>query len=163
MTPQPLAASHLIPDGSNPPRLIICEHTGRWAVALRRELGHAQACLLETRHVADCWHELARAPASLLVLELTASSTGELTQRIAQLEPDFPLARVAVVAHRSLAEYEWLIREAGAAYFTCSPRRLGLLARLASRHLDRAPVPRQTVAQRIWAGLPWKRGRNYEL
>ena len=159
---QPLAASPLIPEGSGPGRLIVCERLGRWAAGLRRELGGADVRPQETRGMADCWGVLAEAPASLAVVELTTAGAGELLGRMAWLPQDFPLARVAVVADRSLADCGWLMREAGAVYFTCSPRRLGPLARLACRHLAQAPAPQQTVEQRIWASLPWKGRRNDE-
>ena len=150
------AESMLLPSGSDPVRLIVCERSGRWAVGLRRELGDLHLPVQETRSVAECWDVLAGTPASLVVVELTAAVAGDLLGRMARLQRDFPLARVAMVADRSLADYEWLMRESGVVYFTCSPRRLGPLARLASRHLARAPAPPQSVTQRIWASLPWK-------
>ena len=51
------------------------------------------------------------------------------------------MARLAVVADRSLAGYEWLMREAGAVHFVCSPRQVGPLAQLACRHLAQVPPP----------------------
>ena len=59
------------------------------------------------------------------------------------------------MAARRLAPYERLAQEAGAVHFTCSPRRLGPLAALAIRHLAGIPLPQQTLAERIWASLPW--------
>ena len=76
---------------------------------------------------------------------------------MARLPRDFPLARVAVVADRSLAPGEWLMREAGAVHFTTSPRRLGSLAAAVGRHLEQVPRPPQGLAERIWATLPWGR------
>lgn len=146
----------LLPDGVEAARLIVCEQSGRWAAALRRELALTEARPYETRSLARCWDELAMAPASIVVVELRAEIVDELLGRMARLHREFPLACVAVVADRSLCEYEPLMREASAVYFTCSPRRLGPLAGLACQHLAEAPVPRQTVAERIWSGLPWK-------
>lgn len=148
--------SALLPEGSEPARLIVCERSGRWAVGLRRELGAAEPRVHETRSVAECWEVLAASPASFVVVELTSAGAGELLRRMARLGRDFPLARVVVVADRCLASHEWLMREAGAIHFTCSPRQLGPVARMASRHLEQAPAPQRTVTQRIWASLPWK-------
>ncbi len=140
------------------PKLILCERTGRWAVGLRRELGDVGVRVYETRSLAHCWEVLAESPAGFVVVELTRANIDGLLRRMARLQADFPRARVAVVADRALSDHEWLLREAGAVHFTCSPRRLGPLARLAVRHLEQVPVPPQTPTERIWASLPWKEG-----
>jgi hypothetical protein len=140
---------------SVPSRLIVCERTGRWAMALRRELAEAGVRVWETRTLADCFRELAESPASFAVLELGGDFDG-LLRRLARRSREFPLAQLAVVADRSLAGYEWLMREAGAVYFLCSPRHVGPLAQLACRHLAQVPSPQQSLTERIWASLPWR-------
>jgi hypothetical protein len=152
----PTSGPTLLPEGAGAARLSVCERTGRWAVALRRELAGAGVRVSETRSLADCWERLAEAPASFLVVELSAVTVDELLFRTARLQRDFPVARLAAVADRRLADYQWLMREAGAVHFTCSPRGLGPLARLACRHLAQVPAPQQTLSERIWATLPWK-------
>jgi hypothetical protein len=147
--------SVLLPAGAAAARLIVCEASGRWAVVLRRQLVAVALRVYETRSLADCWEMLAEAPASFLVVELSAGGAGALLQRMARLERDFPLARVAVVADRCLAGYEWLLREAGGVHFLCSPRQCGPLADLACCHLSQAPPPPRSLTQQIWAGLPW--------
>ena len=147
----------LLPAGATEARLIVCERSGRWAVVLRRELGAETVRVYETRNLTDCWAVLRGAPASFVIVELSAGRVAALLRLMASLEREFPLARVAVVADRSLAGYEWLMREAGAVHFKCSPRQLGPLARLASGHLAQAPAPQQSLTQQIWAGLPWGR------
>lgn len=138
-------------------RLIICESTGRWAVALRRELAGRRE-VYETRSVAECFEALAKAPASFAIVELSRGNAEALAARVADLERDFPLARLAVVASGELADYQWLMREAGAVCFVTSPRRLAPLAEAACRHLDQAPTPQQTLVERIWDELPWGGG-----
>ena len=140
-----------------PARLIVCERTGRWAAALRRELVDSGVRVWETRTLDDCWSELALSPASFVVLELGADVAG-LLGRMTRRAGRFPAARLAVVADRSRADHQWLIREAGAVAFLCSPRKVGLLARLACRHLAQAPPLQQSLTERIWAGLPWAAG-----
>jgi hypothetical protein len=137
-------------------KLILCERTGRWAVALRRELAEAGVRVWETRTLADCRDELIDNPASFAVLELGANVAG-LLGLLASQPRRFPAARLAVVADRSQADYELLMREAGAVHFLSSPRQVGLLARLACRHLAQAPPLQQALADRIWASLPWGR------
>jgi ActR/RegA family two-component response regulator len=141
-----------------PARLIVCERTGCWAVALRRELADAGVRVWETRTLADCFDELAESPASFAVLELRGDVAGLLCCLARQIR-EFPRARVAVVADGHLADYEWLMREAGAVRFLCSPRRVGRLAQLALRHLAQVPPPPQNLTERIWASLPWGPGR----
>ena len=72
---------------------------------------------------------LAECPAGFVVIELTAGNVDAVLSRMARFERDFPLARVAVVAARSMASYRWLLREAGAVDFVTSPRRLAALGR----------------------------------
>jgi len=150
--------SYLLPEGARPARVIVCERTGRWAVALRRAWPGESVQIWETRSLAECWEVLAEAPGSFIVLELDAAHVDALLQRMVGLSRDFPLARVAVVADRALADWQWLLRESGAVHFTCSPRRLGPVARLARRHLGEMPSPPRTVKQEVWARLPWGRG-----
>ncbi len=146
----------LLPAAAKRPRLIVCERDGHWAVALRRTLAPQWGRILQTRSLPECWTELATRPASFVVVELTNENTDGLLDRLVRLQHQFPLARAVVVADRRLAEYEWLMREAGAVHFECSPRRSDIVARLAARHLAHAPVPAQSATQRLWAGLPWR-------
>jgi hypothetical protein len=146
MTSQPLDNSAA--------KLIVCERTGRWAVALRRELADVGVRVWETRSLADCRDELVENPASFAVIELGRNTAG-LLRLLASQSRRFPAARLAVVADRSQADFEWLMREAGAVHFLCSPRQIGLLARLACRHLAQAPAPQQSLTERIWSSLPW--------
>ena len=135
-------------------KLIVCERTGRWAVALRRELAEPGVRVWETRTLADCRDELIANPASFAAIELGANVAG-LLRLLAMQQRQLPAARLAVVANRSQAGYEWLMREAGAVHFLCSPREVAVLARLACRHLAEVPPPQQSLAERIWASLPW--------
>ncbi|NUQ63702.1 MAG: hypothetical protein HUU20_14590 [Pirellulales bacterium] len=136
-------------------RLIVCERTGGWAVALRRETPLKPLRVYETRSLVDCWQMLARFPSSFVVAELERGNVDSLLDRLCGLERQYPRARVAVVAEPSLADYEWLLREAGAVHFLTSRRGAGRLALVARRHLAQAPEPRRSIADRIWAGLPW--------
>ena len=135
-------------------KLIVCERSGRWAVALRRELAEAGVRVWETRTLADCRDELVANPASFAVIEL-GTNLGGLLRLLVRQPRQFPAARLAVVTDRAEADYEWLLREAGAVHFLCSPRQVAVLARLACRHLADVPPPQQSFAERIWMSLPW--------
>jgi hypothetical protein len=141
-----------------PARWVICERSGAWAVGLRREAAEAGSQdlrLYETRSLADAWAVLDQSPASFLVAELTDANGDSLAERVADMERRFPHARVTVVCERSLAQYEWLVREAGAVWFAVSPRDLKPIVALARRHLQRAPRPPRDLAQQVWSSLPW--------
>lgn len=139
-----------------PARWAICERSGAWAVALRREAAPQGLRLYETRSLADGWAMLEQSPAGFLVAELTLANADALLARMAGLERRFPRARVAVVAERSLADYEGLLREAGAAWFATSPRELKPMVTLVQRHLQRAPLPPRDFTQQVWDSLPWR-------
>lgn len=135
---------------------VVCERSGAWAMALRREAAPVGLHLYETRSLADGWAVLEQSPASFLVAELTLANADALLARMAGLERQIPRGRVAVVAERSLAEYEWLLREAGAVWFATSPRELKPLVALAERHLQLTPVPTRDFTQQVWDSLPWR-------
>jgi hypothetical protein len=143
------------PLGSFPARWIVCERTGRWATGLRRVSAPAAPRIRETRSLADAWILVDKYPGSFLVLELTAANAEALFGRLLALPRDFPRARWAVVAERSLAEHEWLVRELGADWFAVSPRDLAPVAEIARRHLALAQSPRGKTVEEIWNRLPW--------
>ena len=143
-----------------PARVIVCEKTGRWAVALRRLLSPAGHRVYETRSWAECWDELARSPASLLALELTPHNDEALLKRLFDLTRRFPQARAIVVGERELEHYEWAVREAGATHAVFASRRLAAAARLIERHLAFAPQPLLTLHETIWRRLPWSGRRS---
>ncbi|MGQ9575257.1 MAG: hypothetical protein ACUVUC_08065 [Thermoguttaceae bacterium] len=143
------------PDRRGLARWIICERTGRWALALRRQPAALGLPIYQTRSLADCWEMLQQFPWSFVVIELDPRHLEALLARLARSERDYPMARMAIVAERSLAGYEWLMREAGAVWFTSSPREAAPLAAMARRHLAQVPAPVLSTLQRIWASLPW--------
>jgi len=136
-------------------RLIIAEHSGGWAAAIRIELAETGVRLWEAGARPVVSSLLAEAPASFLVLELTVKNPPRLLDVLGEMQRGWPDARAAVVADRSLAQWEWLMREAGAVHFLTSPRKLAPLVELACRHLAAAPIPQQTLPESIWSSLPW--------
>lgn len=148
-----------LPRRTGPARWIVCERTGRWATALRREVDGTRARIYETRSLCDGWDELGRAAGSFVVAELTQTNLGELLDRLATLGRQDPWARAGVVAERALVPYEDLVREAGAVCFVTSPREAALLAAVAERHLDQVPSPSRGLQEQIWAALPWSRDK----
>jgi len=140
--------------------LIVCERSGSWSVALRGELAETGVRLWECRGLPEAWEALSQTPAAFVIAEASRENIDDLLPRMLWLSRDFPLSRIAVVAPRDLASFEWLLREAGAVHFLTSTRRLAPLAGLVIRHLANVPLPPQTMLERIWARLPWGRGRT---
>ena len=138
-------------------RLIVSEKTGRWAVALRRELAGSSVRIQQTRSLPECIEELTARRGSLLALEATWTNLAKVLDVLGQMQRRFPLARAVVLADRSLDNTKWLLREAGALHVTCSPRLLAPVARLAQRHLTAAPQEQLPVTERMMASLPWSR------
>jgi hypothetical protein len=135
-------------------RLIICEKNGRWAVALRREIA-GKCRVFETRSLEECWEELAKCPASWLVLEASETNVEPLAGRLANLGRDFAGARAMICGERNMAPWEWLLREAGAVHAVFSPRELAPAARMALCHLAQAPEPQRSFREHVWDRLPW--------
>ena len=138
-------------------RIIVCEKTGQWAIALRRLLAPGGHRVQETRSWPECWAELARHPASLLVAEMTAQNVELMLERLTDLPRRFRQARAVVVGDRDLARYEWAVRTAGAAHVVFTPRELPRTARLIVRHLALAPPPELSLREAVWQRLPWRR------
>jgi hypothetical protein len=136
-------------------RLIVCEKTGSWAHALRQAMPGGGR-VYETRSLSECWDELSRSPASFVAIELTAANCEPLLKMLARVRRHYPAARVAIVAGRVMQAYQWVLREAGAIHFACSPRRLATVVQLAERHLAAVPDEELSLTERILDRLPWK-------
>lgn len=139
---------------------IVCEQTGRWAVAIRGVLakydrGLSIGVLRETRNLEQCEQMLSRWPASLVAVAVTPANFPARVRWLAGLEARFPLARAVVCSQLTLPEAEWALREAGAMQVVRSFRGIATVVDLAARHLARAPEPTLGVTQQILARLPW--------
>ncbi len=136
------------------PHVIVCERTGTWAAAIRRQLP-LDIRMRQTRGLAECVAELAEAPMSLLVLELTAQNLAGVLEVLGRLPGRFPLAQAIVVSDSRLKHSEWLVREAGAIYIAPSSRELAGLEETVRNHLRCVPATRAGFAAEVWDALPW--------
>ncbi len=136
-------------------RLIVCERSGSWSAALRSELAETGVRVWQCRSLPEAWEAMAQTPAAFVIAEAARENLDSLLRRMAWFCRDFPQGRIAVVAPRNMARFEWLLREAGAVHFLTSPRRLTPLAGAVVRHLANVPLPSLTMVDRIWASLPW--------
>jgi len=135
--------------------LIVCERSGQWSIGLRSELAETGVRIWECRSLPEAWEALGQTPAAFVIAESARENLEDLLRRMVWFSRDFPHSRIAVVAERRMARFEWLLREAGAVHFLTSPRRLTPLAGLVVRHLANIPLPPQSMVERIWGSLPW--------
>jgi hypothetical protein len=133
--------------------LVVCERTQRWAAAARQaKLG---AKVVETRTTDDAWRELANDRHGVLLIECDASRAPQVVALLARVQAELPEVLVVAGASEPSAEWEMLLREAGAAAVLASPRRVAEIAPWLARHLAAAPVPEISVRERVWQSLPW--------
>ncbi len=136
-------------------RLVVCERSGEWATALRRQIPSGEASLRQVRSADGAWQVFSEFPASLFVWEFVGERLNEQLTRLQALRRRFPRTQVVVVASRELIEWEWSIREAGALHVTYSIGDLDPLVRLARRHLRRVDSCDPGMRQHILSELPW--------
>ena len=105
--------------------------------------------------MAECVGELREAPASMLALELRPHNIEAVLELVGGLGRKFPQAKALIFSDPQLAGYRDLLAEAGAIYFTCSPRELQGLATSVSTHLSRLPGANTSFAAQVWNELPW--------
>jgi hypothetical protein len=136
-------------------RFVVCEKSGRWAVALRRELAGRSVRVYESRSLPECRRELEESPASLVALEVSAANTVLLSDWIDRASREFPGARFVVVGDRDAEAWEWRLREAGAIAAAFSPRRLAPIVRLVRRHLAAVPSEELSFEDAVQRRMPW--------
>ena len=102
-------------------RLIVCERSGQWSVAMRSELGEAGIRVWECRSLPEAWEALAKTPAAFVIAEATRENLDSLLRRMAWFSRDFPEARIAVVAPRTMVRFQWLCARRGQSIFLYRP------------------------------------------
>jgi hypothetical protein len=135
--------------------LILCEKTGRWAVAFRRALADEARQMIEVRSILGCETMLAQHPASLVAIEITAGNLDAVVGAFPGWLRNFPHCRVMALAAADLASAETLLREAGAVAVLQSTRDAPAACRLIERHFEAVPATDLPLEQAIEATLPW--------
>jgi hypothetical protein len=139
------------------PQLLICERTGRWAIAWRGALG-AEARVQEVRSLKQVDEILQPTPSVPVAVDGAAFSSEKLLQAIARWSAAG--ATVLVMAPQDWVGEESTFREVGATHVVFSPRSLRPAVRLVERHyrgLPDEPAEVGTVEERIRRRLPWAR------
>jgi len=137
------------------PRLIICETTGRWAVAFRRALADQSEHIEETRGLAGCARQLGRNPGSIVAIEVTAVNLDAVLVAVPDWLNRFPHCRCMALVEPELDAAEALLREAGAVAVLRATREVPTAARLVEQHSATAPTPDLPLEQAILSSLPW--------
>jgi hypothetical protein len=136
--------------------ILVCEKTGRWAIALRRALAMPSR-LCETRSWAACWREVSARSDAIVAVEVLPGNVEAACQRLVDLTQRFPQVRVIVMADRSLRSAEWLFREAGAVHVLFAPDQWHRLRPMFRRFIDHLPPSPTPFREQVWASLPWAR------
>jgi len=143
-------------------RLILCEQSGLWATAMHRAYPEVRKYWLRFFRWRPAWEAFRSRPTSFLAVELWPENFSEILDGLRWMDCFAPEGRLAILADRRLAEWEWMFRQAGAVHFISSPRAVALLVQMTIRHLKRsawhlkrpAEAP-ASLAERIWRRLPW--------
>ena len=136
-------------------RLIVCEKTNRWAMALRAALGRSPLQVVETRGLTACDAALAEAPASLVAIEITAANLEPAVDFVVQAGRRFPRALFVALVAEETADSERLMQEAGAVDVIGSVLNAPRVARVARRHFALAPPQELDVHELVRQRMPW--------
>ena len=138
-------------------RLIVCETTSKWAVALRRELSlTTDPRVYETRSLEACWQQAVAYPASLVALEATAANLEPLVGSLQQYRLKLPRVRLVVLGNRQFVDSQWLLREAGAIHVMFSSRAMEPLIRMIRRRWGAVSTVNASAGLPGWMRLPWE-------
>lgn len=138
-----------------PVRLIVCEATADWTVALRWSLATLPV-RVETKSEWSAAYTLL-APDSMAIGALEAALLGleGSVRAIAEVRNRRPrAAAVALISQSELAWEPWLW-EAGAMLVVNSRRNLSPLARLVSRYLEQNQSTAASLREAVWQRMPW--------
>jgi hypothetical protein len=136
--------------------LIVCESSGRWAAAVRRQWP-CRDLLHETRSAAECLERLEQFPESLAVVELVPARIDAGLNLLAAIAFDFRKAACVVATSPLLARYEWLARECGALTFVTAERQLRKFAQPVEGYFAARDSGRPKLETEIWSQLPWSK------
>jgi hypothetical protein len=135
--------------------LILCEKSGRWALALRSAL-RGSVRLVETRALLQCYEALGAAPTSLVALAITDKNLSQALDLSARMNQHFPAARLLALLETELESAEPLLREAGFGDVFHSPQQAPAIALLALRHIALSPAEDRPLRELVAARLPWQ-------
>ena len=138
-------------------RLIVCERTGRWALALRRCMTHPGTEFCETRSLPEARMRLQESPESLLLMECSTRNWQDRCQWLLRQTIDFPQLRTIALADPALRAAECVVRTAGAHQVVFSLMELLDMSCWISRHFEQIPHREQGVREWIWHRIPWSR------
>jgi hypothetical protein len=154
---------------------IVCEHSGRWASALRRAIGTEtappvdQRQVREVRSLEELTVRLGERPRAVALVEVRRTNLAEALTWLADASSLYP--RACCVALLDSSAFDDDVRTAvaealsaaGAVEITDSPRHLQHVLAVGRRHavspvrVATGPDEHQSFAEWAWALLPWQR------
>jgi len=141
--------------------LIVCDWHPSRATALRLALereGGSARLLRQCQSLEHCRQWLSAAPASFVAVAADSRNLPVVLGLLTDMLQWFPSARAAVLADRAVAAHESALREAGSLQVVYCQHELGIVAKLAKRHLERFGDDNQLRASwlaDLWPSLPW--------
>ena len=138
-------------------KFFVCERTGDWALAWRRELATAGLAVSEVRSLENLNEALAAFPYSVAAVATQVATNEALVRWLWESHERWPHARFGLLAAPSQRIFEMAWREAGAMFVACGSLEIAAAVPLVAGHVRRAPQPEQTLAERIAGELPWPR------
>ncbi len=136
------------------PKIIICETGLRWSAAWRR-CDVASSRLVTVNTLSECRKLLDEAPASVVVVEFSAMTSGDVLQWLAERTFGRCESAVILVGDAAIEPRRWRLMECGALLVVANERQLPEACRAARRHLQRWKTPELGFRERIWESLPW--------
>ena len=136
-------------------QLIVWEPTRQWVVHFRRLMATDDARIRQCRTEPSCDEMLAKWPASIVAVSVSAEQFGERLRWLSSVPRRFPHVRCIVLASPALREVSSAIRESGVVDVVTNPSQLNPVVEIVRRHLAQAPEPDWSPTQRILASLPW--------
>lgn len=136
-------------------KLVICEPTPHWIVALRWSWTQASNQLVGVAQLADCSCLLQSQPASLVALDCVGWPLSEVLAWMRQTQASFPLVRLVALLDRGHRHEEWLLREAGAVHVLANTRQVDILISLYRRYQTAVLDAPTNLRESIWEQLPW--------
>ncbi len=146
-------------------RIILCEETARWGLALRSLFTNGECHVVAAANVATAFSEVRQGPQAVLAVEVVEANAEQCLRELSTIRRSKEKCCVIVLLSESLADGDvapglamWY--EAGATAVVAAPHRTYTVYRLVHRHLETYKNPPTTFREDVWQRMPWS---NSEL
>lgn len=135
-------------------RIISCERDGKWASWLRDGLT-SEVAIRQCRSLAECQSELAQDAHAFVLVEATDQNADLVAEFLQTVTRCYARPRFAVVGDRTLRDYQWVWRAAGAVHVAFGYDQTMQAARMAERYIASVEPPEIDFRQEIFDRIPW--------